>query len=135
MLWLRATLAWVALMALESAHGAVRMLVLAPRLGEVRARQVAVFIGSLLILGVSALLARWLHAQTWRRLITVGCLWVVLTAGFEVMLGRLAFGYAWGRMIEDCDLRRGGLMGLGMVVLLLAPLIGARVRRVPPFER
>ena len=62
--WLRALVVWFVIMGAESIHGAVRTLVIAPLVGDFRARQVAVFTGSLLIVViVASLLMLWgLHA-------------------------------------------------------------------------
>jgi len=40
----------------------------------------------------------------------------------------LVLGYSWERMIEDYNLLKGGLMGLGLLWLLFAPLLAARLR-------
>jgi hypothetical protein len=38
------------------------------------------------------------------------------------------FGYGWSRLAEDFDIASGGLLGVGMIVIALAPLIGAKLR-------
>jgi hypothetical protein len=50
MRWLRVLAVWVLLRSAEVVHGVARTLLLAPAGGDVRARQLAVFSGSLLIL-------------------------------------------------------------------------------------
>jgi hypothetical protein len=50
---LRASAVWLGIMALESTHGALRELFLAPVVGDCRARRIAVFTGSLLILAAA----------------------------------------------------------------------------------
>lgn len=118
---------WLILMAVESVHGALRELFLAPLIGNFRARQIAVCTGSLLILGVACLFVRWMRADTTRRLIAVGLLWLLLTLLFEFGLGRFVLDYSWERMTSDYDLSRGGLMSLGLALLALAPLIASRL--------
>lgn len=125
---LRATAVWLVIMAVEAAHGILRELLLAPLVGDFRGRQLAVFTGSLLILGVACLFVRWIRAGTTGRLLTVGLLWLLLTLLFEFGLGLFVLGYSWERVASDYDLSRGGLMPLGLVLLTLAPLIAARLR-------
>ena len=125
---LRASAVWLVIMAVESAHGTLRELFLAPAVGEFRARQIAVFTGSLLILGVACLCVRWIRAGSTARLLAVGLLWLFLTLLFEFGLGLFALGYSWERMLSDYDLSRGGLMPFGLVLLTLAPLMAARLR-------
>jgi hypothetical protein len=48
---LRAFAVWLVIMAVESAHGTLRELFVAPLIGDLRARQISVFTGSLLLLG------------------------------------------------------------------------------------
>ena len=52
-----------------------------------------------------------------------------LTLIFEIGLGHFLFGYSWGRIVEDFDIMRGGLLPVGLLVLMLSPLIAARLRR------
>lgn len=125
---LRAFAVWLVIVAVESAHGTLRELFLAPLVGEFRARQIAVFTGSLLILAVACLLVRWMRAGTTGRLLTTGFLWLFLTLLFEFGLGLFILGYSWERMASDYDLSRGGLMPFGLVLMTLAPLIAARLR-------
>jgi hypothetical protein len=43
-------------------------------------------------------------------------------------LGRLALDYSWDRIAAEYDPAQGGLMWMGMLLLLSAPLIAARLR-------
>jgi uncharacterized BrkB/YihY/UPF0761 family membrane protein len=126
--WLRGIGVWLAIIACESLHGTLRELLLTPRIGALRAHQVTVFTGSLLIIGVATALARWLDVRDPRMLIRLGLLWVVLTVAFEALLGRFVLGMSWSQISADYDLARGGFMTFGLLVLTLAPLIGARLR-------
>lgn len=120
---------WVVIALAETVHGVLRNLLLTPVVGDHRARQIGVFVGSIIILSVAWLFVRWIGAAATPRLLGVGSLWVVLMLGFEVGLGR-ALGSSWDRILSDYDPARGGLMPIGMTVLLLAPLAAARIRRV-----
>jgi hypothetical protein len=57
----------------------------------------------------------------------VGLLWLVLTVGFEILLGRL-LNLSWARIFSDYDLRNGGLMPIGLLFLIFAPLIAAKLK-------
>lgn len=128
MLWVRAFAIWLAIAAAETIHGVLRTMYVAPIVGDFTARQIAVFTGSAIIIAIAWLAAPWLRATQTRQLVGVGLLWVALMLAFEIALGRLVFGYAWSRLAEDFDIASGGLLGLGMIVIALAPLIGARLR-------
>lgn len=122
----RAFAIWLALVATESVHGVWRRLVLEPRLGDLRARQVSVFSGALLIVLVFWFTLKWVGPQPARRWWQLGLLWLSLTLAFELGLGR-ATGMSWDRIASDFDPRRGGLLAFGMLVIAVAPrLLAAR---------
>lgn len=128
MIWLRALAVWLVIFVIEVVHGVVRTLYLVPIVGDLPARQIGVATGSLLFLFVAWLTVRWIGALTVRQWRRVGALWVVLMGAAEMLLGRYAFGYPWTRIGEDFDLTRGGLLGLGLLMLFLAPGWMARRR-------
>jgi hypothetical protein len=122
-LWL-----WCAIIAAESVHGTLRELWLAPRLGSLPARQLAVFSGMAIIFAITWAGIRWLAPRDRPACLAIGALWVALTVAFEIALGRLGFGYGWSRILEDYDPTRGGLMLLGLAAMLFTPLAAARLR-------
>jgi hypothetical protein len=121
---------WLLLMMAEVVHGIARTLWLAPVVGDFRARQMAVFTGSLLILLIASFTIRWMRVPKPSLLLPIGVLWVVLTVTFEIGLGRLVLGFPWDRLASDYNLVEGGLLPIGLVVMALAPFIAARLRGV-----
>lgn len=130
----RASAAWLLLISAESLHGTLRELLLRPLVGDLRARQLALLTGSVIVVGVACGVTRWIRAETSRARWLVGLLWVALTLSFEVGLGRFALGYSWDRLLQDYDVTRGGWLWLGMIVLLVSPHIAARVRPSGPVD-
>ena len=118
----RAVGIWLTLVAVESLHGLMRRLLLEPQLGDLLARQVSVLTGAVLIILVFWFTLKWLGPQPERRWWQVGLLWLILTLAFEIGLGRAA-GMSWDRIASDFDPRRGGFLGLGMLVILVAPRV------------
>jgi hypothetical protein len=124
---MRGFVVWLAIVGAEIVHGIARRLLLEPRVGDVRARQIGVATGSLLILMITWLSLPWLAAPTTLHRLLVGFLWLMLMVPFEILVGRLT-GASWHRIGADYDLRRGGFMALGLLVLLLAPMLVAWVQ-------
>ena len=129
-MWLRAFAVWLLMMGTEVIHGLLRTILLSPVVGDSRARQIAVFTGSLLILAITYLCIGWIRPRRSRPiLIGVGLAWVCLTVLFEIELGRIILNLPWTRIASDYDMNRGGLMPLGLVAMALSPLIADRLRQ------
>jgi hypothetical protein len=127
MSWSRAFIAWLAIVLAESIHGALRQIYVAPVLGDLPARQVGVLIGSAIIFVITLASIRWIGARTLRDQVKVGLMWVVLIVIFEIALGT-ALGYSRSRMLSDYDLTRGGFMGFGLLFMVFAPALAAKLR-------
>lgn len=125
---LRGLVVWFVIIGAEVLHGTVRTIWLEPLVGDFRARQISVFTGSAMILAIALLFIRWLRAAHVAQLLKVGLLWLSLTVGFEICLGRLVMQLSWERILSDYNLLRGGLMPIGLLILTLSPLIAAKMR-------
>lgn len=121
---------WTILILAEIVHGIARSVLLVPYVGEFRSRQIGVFSGSVLILAIAFVFVKWLGASRSADFLTVGLIWVVLTLAFEVLFGRFVMGLSWERLTSDYKVWEGGLLPLGMIVLLFAPLIAGKLRGI-----
>ncbi len=128
----RAVAVWLVIIAAETVHGVLRGILLVPLVGDPHARQIGVFVGSLLVFAVAFLGIRWIATGTRLQLLGVGVLWVVLTVLFEIGLGRLVLGLPWERITEDYDASRGGFLAFGLLFMAMSPLLAAGVRGTPP---
>ena len=124
----KAILIWVLIAFAETLHGIARVAFLNRRIGDRRARQISVLTGSAIILIIAWFAIPWIGVATVGRCLQIGLLWLSLMLAFDLLLGRLYFRLSWRRLLADFNPRRGGFLGLGMLVLLLAPLIVARFR-------
>ncbi|WP_449416249.1 hypothetical protein [Phormidium nigroviride] len=125
--FLKAIVVWLAIVFAETLHGTARTLWLVPYIGDLPARQISFFTGSILILAIATLFVQWLHASH-TQLLRVGALWAILTLAFEIGLGRWILGYSWERILADYNPLQGGLMAFGLVILTFAPLIATKLR-------
>lgn len=123
--WTRAALTWMVMMLVETGHGIVREVFIAPSIGALRARQLGVLVGALLVVLIAWAFARWLGAGTRRSQLAIGAFWVALTLTFELALGR-AMNLGWDRLLSDYNPARGGFMLLGLAVMFAAPLLVSR---------
>ncbi|AOS44183.1 hypothetical protein Verru16b_01244 [Lacunisphaera limnophila] len=112
----------------ETVHGILRVRLLNRRVGDHRARQLSVGTASLLILTIAWFTLPWLAPATPSDAWAIGGLWLAGMLTFEISLGRFVFHASWERILSDFDLRRGGLLGFGMLVLFFAPWLVGRWR-------
>jgi hypothetical protein len=125
--WLRAALVWMLIMLAETGHGIVREVFIAPVLGDLRARQLGVLVGCIIIFVIAWLTARWMGASSRRQQFRVGAFWVILTLVFEFALGR-ATGATWSRILSDYNPAHGGFMLLGLAFMFITPWLTRKLR-------
>lgn len=112
----------------ETAHGAVRVVFVAPVVGDLHARQLGVVVGSLLIFAIACGTIPWMRLGSPRAQFQAGAIWVASTLAFEILLG-LAVGAGWERILADYNPLRGGFMILGLAFMFIAPRLAAKLRR------
>jgi hypothetical protein len=127
MMLIRAIAVWLVIIVAESVSGAIRRLWLIPILGEARAGQIGFVVGAIIIITIAWFFVGWMRAETTAALLLIGLLWAALTLLFEITLGRLVFGYSCARIAADYDIAQSGLMAIGLIVLLFAPWIAAKL--------
>jgi hypothetical protein len=127
-MWLRAILIWLGILVLASLNGAVRDLLLAPRLGDPIARAISTVVLCMLVLLVTWLTIRWIGPRNSRQAWVIGVLWLILTLAFEFLAGHYLFHKPWATLLADYDVSKGRIWLLVLIVTLLAPLYLARAR-------
>lgn len=125
----RSLVVWLVIMTMEAGNGLLRQVFLELFFDDIRSRQIGVVIGSLVIVGVAFGFAGWLKSKRTMRLLLIGMFWVVLTIAFEVVVGLGVMHLSMARIWSDYDVAKGGLMPFGLVVMMLAPLMGSWLHR------
>jgi hypothetical protein len=130
---LRALVVWFGILVLASLNGALRDLVVAPRIGDTLARAISTVILCGLVLLVTWYTVRWIGPHSGRQALGVGAFWVALTLCFEFGAGRYA-GKSWSVILEDYNLARGRIWVLVPIVTFLAPYWVGKLRHLwnPP---
>ena len=117
----RGLLVWLLIMLVETIHGMLRGLLVAPRIGEEAAGRIGWPVGMILVFTVSFLAIRWTGIRGRWNLLGLGALWAALTFGFEIMIGLLR-GLTTNDIIAEINPMAGGLMAYSLAVMLFAPL-------------
>ncbi len=123
----RGLIVWFLIILAESVHGVLRTMLLEPLIGDLAARQIGVVIGTAMILAITFMFVRWLKGNSGRQFLLIGLMWVVLTVGFEILLGRYVMSLSWERIWSDYDMTNGGLMLFGLLAMLFAPWVMAKL--------
>ena len=126
--WLRAIGLWFLLMTAETLQGFWRSKVLARWMSDAASRDLNTFTGTLIILLITFACIGWFPARKTGTLLQIGAIWVALTLTYEIVLGRAVLHRSWSEIASDFDLSQGRLFPLGILFLLFAPLIAARLR-------
>lgn len=127
----RALAVWLVIIVAETIHGILRSLFLVPVVGDLRARQIGVPIGTLIILAIAITCIQWIGVTSLKQLLAVGALWLAFTMAFEFVLGLYVLGLSWERLLSDYNPAQGGYLALGMIMLAFSPLIAAKLRGLP----
>jgi hypothetical protein len=125
----KAGVTWLILCVVMFTNGAIRALVLQPRLGEDLARQVASLTGVLFVLLASWFFVRVCPQATSRQLLWVGAGWLAATVAFEFVLSFVT-GLGWRALAGEYNIVRGRLWSLIVLSVFLGPwLCGVVARR------
>jgi hypothetical protein len=127
-MFVRATVAWLALLMLAMLNGAFREALLTPELGERPADILSTLLLSALIAGATWLLLPWMRPLAAREAWLIGALWLVLTVAFEFLGGHYLFREPWERLLAAYDVADGQLWVLVLLTTLLAPVVVRALR-------
>jgi hypothetical protein len=125
MLTLKALLAWLVILVLAIANGALREAVLIPSLGRPAGLILSGVLLCLLVALVAHGLVRSRGSFTASQGLYIGTLWLGLTLVFEFTFGRFVQHKSWNELLEAYAFKEGNLWPLVLVVVLLAPLAAA----------
>ncbi len=105
----------------------LRGLFLVPAVGAGAAALIGWPVAVIIVMAIAILFAPWVGLQDRRRLLGLGIIWMVLTFFFEVGVG-YARGLSNEAILAEINPFSGGLMVYSLAVMLLAPLVAARLR-------
>src|SRR5579871_3406373 len=120
-MFLRYLLAWLPMVVIAIANGALRDTTYGKRMSELRAHQLSTLTGAVLI-GVYV----WLLVRLWGfssggQAMMVGLAWVLLTVAFEFLFGHYVVGNPWRRTLHDYNLFAGRVWLLFLLWLAVSP--------------
>ena len=127
MVWLKASVLWLAILVLAILNGILREKALIPAMGPVGAFIASGALLSACVLVVALVGAPWYGRLPSARWLLVGVLWLILTLAFEFGFGLLQ-NRAWSEMLEAYTFRGGNIWPLVLLSTLLSPWLAAGLR-------
>ncbi len=124
---LRGLVVWLLIVSLETVHGILRAIYLAPLTGETVASRIGWPIAAVIVVVASLLLIDWTGLRANRQLLLLGIIWAALTLLFEIGIG-IARGLNFVGIIADFNPAAGGLSAFSILLMLLAPLLASKMR-------
>jgi hypothetical protein len=126
-LWPAALLAWLLLLGLAVANGALREFLLLPLMGEPAARLLSPVILAPGVLILGGLFAWYAGPRPAPVLLGVGLLWLLLALMFEFCFFHFVRGVPWTVLLADYNILAGRLLALVWIATLLGPWLGGRL--------
>ena len=121
-------LAWVPMLVIAVANGALRQATFANVMPELRAHQLSTLMGSVFVgLFIWLVIRRWPPASDSQALL-VGLIWLLLTVVFECFMGLMLAHRPLSQVLHDYNLLAGRVWVLFLIWLTLAPWVFFRLR-------
>ena len=114
----------------EMLNGIARTLFLNKRVGAASAKRLALLPALALCLLICFFYVPLLKIRTDGDLLLLGASLALFMGSFDVALGRLVFKARWEAILSEFDLRKGNLLGVGMVAMALCPLLAMKIARL-----
>ena len=114
----------------EMLNGIARTLFLNRRLGAANAKRVALLPALALCLLICFFYVPLLEIATDGGLLLLGVSLSLFMGTFDVTVGRFVVKARWAAILDDFDLRKGNLLGVGLVAMAFCPLLAMRIARL-----
>lgn len=113
---------WLFIAAGEVLNGNVRVRYLQRHFGHRRAKQISFFFGVIIFYTIAWFFLPWIGPQDIYECFIVGLIWVFLMIALDLYFGKVVFRLSWTKILDDFNPKKGNLLGIGMVLLLLCPV-------------
>jgi hypothetical protein len=119
----RAIAIWVLIATGEILNGNFRVRYLHRRFKKNCAKKISFFTGLTIIYAICWLTLPWVSPTNLTDCFLIGLIWMILMLCLDIYFGRYVFRFKWIKILEDFDLRKGNLLGVGLGLLFLCPAI------------
>jgi hypothetical protein len=111
----------------ETLNGIARTVYLNKRLGVLTAKRVSMLPALLLCLAACYFYVPVTGVTSDTGLVLLGVSLALFMLMFDIVLGRFVAKVAWAVILDDLNIFKGNLLGLGMVVMSFCPLLSSKI--------
>jgi len=113
----------------EMLNGIARTLFLNKRVGVVNAKRISLLPALALCLLICYYYVPFLCIRTDTGLLVLGISLSLFMGLFDILLAQFIVKARWDAILDDFNIVKGNLLGLGMVAMAFCPLLAARIGR------
>jgi len=120
---------FVLVAASEMLNGIARTVFLNRRVGVVNAKRISLLPALALCLLICYYYVPFLHIRTDTGLLVLGVSLSLFMGMFDIVVARFIVKARWETIMDDFNIRKGNLLGLGMAAMAFCPLLASRIER------
>lgn len=113
----------------EMLNGIARTVLLNKRVGVTKAKRIALLPALALCLLICYCYVPFLNVRTDLGLLVLGAALSLFMGLFDVAVGRFIVKARWDAILDDFNIMKGNLLGLGMLAMAFCPLLASRIGR------
>jgi hypothetical protein len=113
----------------EMLNGIARTIFLNKRVGVMNAKRISLLPALALCMLICYYYVPFLRIRTDGGLLLLGISLSLFMGLFDIMVGRFIVKARWETIVDDFNIRKGNLLGLGMLVIAGCPLLASRIGR------
>ncbi len=121
-------LAWVPLVIIAIANGALREGLYGKYMRELRAHQLSTFFGIVLFGVYIWVLMRYMTPASSKEAISIGLVWLGLTVAFEFIFMHYVAGRSWNILLHDYNILAGRVWVAVLIWVTIAPYVFYRLQ-------
>jgi len=122
-------LAWVPLVIIAIANGALREGVYGKYMSELRAHQLSTVIGVLLFGLYIRAFMRYMAPTSSEEALSIGLIWLGLTVAFEFIFMHFVAGRSWDVLLHDYNILAGRVWVIVLIWVAVAPYVFYRLQK------
>ncbi|WP_136796428.1 hypothetical protein [Desulfosediminicola ganghwensis] len=107
----------------EVVNGNFRVRYLHKKYGVKRAKKISFLSGIIIIYSICWFTLSWVEPTNYVDCLIIGSVWLVIMISLDILFGKYVFKIKWHKIIDDFNIMKGNLLGVGMVFLFICPTI------------